>query len=744
MYNWSMKNNSINIYLKLVKVFIGMALIISFLPIANVANVDAQETTQQTISEKEAEYENGAYDKNHVLVKFKDSVESASATSTLDSTDSVKDKQEAKVDAITNQWASVEVEDGSTVEDAIQELKEDSRVENAEPNYEMALFETGSNLATTSVNDPQVSQQWHINDSISNVKEAWDLAKCNDNATVNKNGKVTVAIVDSGIDKDHSDLVNNIIAGYSVVGSDTTDYDDRIGHGTNVGGIISAQSNNSLGGTGVSYNANILPIKVTNAYSGFGAASVAKAVNWAVDNSATYNIKVINLSLGMKSTETDSELLAEAVNRAWNSGILCVCASGNNGTTSGVSFPASMETTISVGAVAENHTRASYSNGGTDLDVVAPGSNIVTTLYNGQTANAGSGTSFAAPLVSATAALCYVMNNVSTPTNVKSAITSTAKDLGTAGKDIEYGYGQVVVNEAVKKMSNPDSKTSVYRMYNAYTGEHFFTMSASEKETLSGNTGSGWIYEGVAWNAYSTQTSGCSPVYRLCNSGSWLHFFTNNEAERASLKNSGWIDEGIAWYSPSYSDAPSYRLYNESSGQHFFTTNINECVSVLRDKNWKDEGIGFYGIATDEITSSTVPVYRLYNDYLDEHFYTTSLSERASLINARYSGWSFEGIAWWSRIDQTAGLTPIYRLYNNYNYFHMFTSNSTEVDILKNSGWSEEGIVWYSSTVTSKPVYRVYNAYSSDHFLTANESEKNGLLNNSQWVYEGIVFYAEK
>ena len=471
---------------KLLKVFLVFVLAFTLIPLSSKTEVHAEEQSEEQAVEQEEELqlEDGTYDESHVVVKFKDSVESETVTGVLQDVDSVKSKAEGEVEEISENMATVKVEDGKTVAEAIADLKDDSRVEYAEPDY-MCSFtdevEEVGEIQKTNVNDPKLSSQWHMTDSNAKVQEAWDVAKCNKN--------VTVAVIDTGIDRDHPDLKNNIAGGYSVASSNTSDYEDKQGHGTWVAGVIAAQANNGVGVAGVSYNAKILPVKLSD--TGTFTDSVAvKAINWVVQNKSKYNVKVINLSLGVNYGKV-SAAMVEAVNNAWTNGILCVAASGNDGYTNKISCPASASTTLSVGAIESNHSRASYSNAGKELDVVAPGSKIFTTTLNGgygSTYKKGyseywiTGTSFSAPFAAATAALCFAANSKATPATVKKWIKSTAKDLGDSGRDDYYGHGQVVVKDAVSKAKSSTSY-GLQRIYgNDCFGTNLATLQADVKE----------------------------------------------------------------------------------------------------------------------------------------------------------------------------------------------------------------------------------------------------------------------
>ena len=133
--------------------------------------------------------------------------------------------------------------------------------------------------------------------------------------------------------------------------------------------------------------------------------------------------------------------------------------------------------------------------------------------------------------------------------------------------------------------------TPMYRLYNPFTGEHFYTGSTEERDTLSAI---GWKYEGVAWNA---PVSGGTPVHRVCNPNSGDHHYTTDMAEVLMLLNAGWQYENICWNS-AFSDAvPQYRLWNRNAdlGSHHYTSSTEE-RQILVDAGWIYEGIGWYGM----------------------------------------------------------------------------------------------------------------------------------------------------
>jgi len=250
---------------------------------------------------------------------------------------------------------------------------------------------------------------------------------------------VKIAIIDTGVQKDHPDLVANLSTGYDFVNNDSDANDDN-GHGTHVAGIATATLNQA-GTVGVSNTSKIIPVKVLNA-QGYGYLSdVAKGIYYAADNGA----RVINLSLG---APTDSSLLKDAVNYATKKGVLVVAAAGND---SGApcSYPASYSNVICVMATDSRNMLASFSNIGGELS--APGVYNYST-YLGSTYRYLSGTSMATPHVAGASALLFSICPTCTSSEITQLLESTAIDLGEPGKDILFGYGLIDLTSAVLQL----------------------------------------------------------------------------------------------------------------------------------------------------------------------------------------------------------------------------------------------------------------------------------------------------
>ena len=259
---------------------------------------------------------------------------------------------------------------------------------------------------------------------------------------------VVVAVIDTGVKAVHADLKGQVLAGRDYVAPGTS-ASDANGHGTHVAGVIAALTNNRRGIAALAPGSRILPVRVLDARGVGDSANVAKAIVWAVDRGA----KVINLSLS--SNRADSAGRA-AVAYALSKNVVVVAAAGNSGCPlllgAPTSYPAAYDGVLGVGAITSAGAVASYSSCGNWVDVVAPGSNILSTVPTSPNASLGcpahyctlSGTSMAAPHVAATAALQISrLGSAARQATVRSLIQSTADDIGASGYDTRAGYGVI-------------------------------------------------------------------------------------------------------------------------------------------------------------------------------------------------------------------------------------------------------------------------------------------------------------
>jgi serine protease len=287
---------------------------------------------------------------------------------------------------------------------------------------------------------------------------------------------VIVAVVDSGVDKDHPEFAGKLVKGASWIGcgrravtpcTDPSQWDDENGHGTHVAGIVAAPRN-GVGTTGVAPGAQIMPVRVLDADGSGTSDDVAAGIRYAADNGA----KVINLSLGglpvqsqlYDETGIDSAF-SEAIAYATERGVLVVVAAGNEGAPLCDDEPLDRDGALCVGATDSNDLKSYYSNFGYGLDIVAPGGlgsvlcddpeDILSTYAISAdtlcTDTIGyetlAGTSMAAPHVSGIGALLAQRGIEGSAAAAR--IIATADDLGIPGSDPVYGAGRVNARRAV-------------------------------------------------------------------------------------------------------------------------------------------------------------------------------------------------------------------------------------------------------------------------------------------------------
>lgn len=319
-------------------------------------------------------------------------------------------------------YVALEVESPQTLEIAAASLPGVAYVENDETLYAQAI-----------PNDARYNEQY--GPAMMGAHAAWDAVGYGDNS-------VNVAVLDTGTRHGHQDLTP--ASRFSATEVYTGNSSDNCGHGTHVAGTIAATTDNGIGVAGLS-QAHISTYKVLDATGGFlsvqcsgSTSSIAQAVYDATDDGAD----IISMSLGGGGYSSTFE---NAINYAWANGVLVVVASGNDGASNGVSYPAAYDNSIAVGALDDDKGIASYSNQGDELDVVAPGSDVLSTYANSDSSYSSlSGTSMATPHVSGALALALSCAPAGT-TNVavRAAMESTAEDLGSAGRDNTYGHGLV-------------------------------------------------------------------------------------------------------------------------------------------------------------------------------------------------------------------------------------------------------------------------------------------------------------
>jgi len=324
----------------------------------------------------------------------------------------------------------------ATVPEMAQRYLSLPEVEFAEPN---AMYYA---LATVP-NDPYYGDQWAL--PIIEAPDAWDIPI--------RGSDIIVAIVDSGVDLYHPDLVNQVLPGYDFANGDSDPTDDY-GHGTHCAGIVTAQTNNGAGIAGLSWDAKIMPVKVLTA-EGWGYLSwIADGITYATDS----DVRIISLSLGGYSP---SYTLEDAVDYAHAQGCLVVAAAGNDDWNI-PSYPAAYDNVMAVTSTNRDDSKAYYSNYGSYIEVSAPGGEMyylhdtggilstmptyhVTMNNDGYSMNYDymQGTSMACPYVAGLAAFILSRNPYLSNEQVGEHIKDYADDLGSPGWDQYYGSGRI-------------------------------------------------------------------------------------------------------------------------------------------------------------------------------------------------------------------------------------------------------------------------------------------------------------
>lgn len=393
--------------------------IISVLLLTNWIIPSTISEAQTNLSKSQVEQlKESSFDAETILIKFKQGTPAQTVRSLKSQ---LKLEQKGVIPHIEVQV--VKIPKGRTVKEMIAILEKNPNVEFVDPDFKMQTSLTPNDAFFKD------SQKALIN---LDVEAAWEIST--------GDYSIPIAVLDTGIYASHEDLRGRIIQGYNFINNNTITNDDN-GHGTMVAGILGAASNNGIGIAGVTWKNPIIPVKVMGADGTGTHSAIAQGIIFAVDQGA----KVINMSIGGPSS---SSTLKYAVDYAHEKGVVIVAAAGNSN--SSVMYPAAYPNVIAVGAIDNNDNKASYSNYGPEISVTAPGT-AISTLNNGGYAT-GSGTSFAAPIVSGLAGLILSEASNLSPATVKEVIENGVVDLGVEGFDNYFGWGKVNLHSTLTSL----------------------------------------------------------------------------------------------------------------------------------------------------------------------------------------------------------------------------------------------------------------------------------------------------
>jgi len=372
--------------------------------------------------------------------------------------------QSRKYESILNHWYVLESE--SEQQTFLQNLSDSGYLDHAQP---LGFFKIPIQQS-----DSLLEQQWYLD--ILSAKEAWTVTKGDND--------IIVGVIDTGIDYRHPDIMNRIWINSAedinangqydpsdlngidddnngfiddIMGWDFTDaprfadagdyqepdydpYDEfPSGHGTQIAGIIAAE-HNDIGINGLAPGVRIMNLRAGTASGYLEEDDVARGLLYALDNGA----RIINMSFGDVAL---SQFLRDVIQYAIQQGAIIIASSGNDATNE-VHYPSGLPGVISVGASTQYDGRAGFSNFGNTLDLVAPGSSILSTAPE-ESYNQVNGTSFSAPFVSATAALLLSLNPGFSSEQIRNIIKTSSEDIFETGWDQWTGSGRLSAGAAL-------------------------------------------------------------------------------------------------------------------------------------------------------------------------------------------------------------------------------------------------------------------------------------------------------
>ena len=418
----------------------------------------------QALGGKEGRHGAMEFEAGEIIVKFREGIPQASVQSLLLAEEvSILDEMEDLGLMLLSVPRGQELE-------KIEELKRNPLVEYAEPNYivqiaDAAVTEPNYGLCAPDVipNDPRYDGQWNLRKI--EAPAAWDITTGSD--------RVVIAFVDSGVDLAYPELEDKIwtnpdeipnngidddrngyiddVHGWDFVNWDNEPQDDywRYGHGTFVSSIAAAETNNGDGMAGVSWGAEIMPVKAMNDWFDSKTWHLTGAIQYAADNGA----KIINLSWILTGSDYP-QALQTAVNYAHSKGALVVAAAGDSSDGS-YKYPAALDHVVSVAATNQDDEHPEFSTHNDKVDVAAPGRDILGVYCRSVSDEWKCGygrlasTHAAAAHVSGLAALIWSVNPTLTNDEVEEIIRSTAVDVQDPGWDEYSGYGRINAKAAV-------------------------------------------------------------------------------------------------------------------------------------------------------------------------------------------------------------------------------------------------------------------------------------------------------
>lgn len=376
----------------------------------------------------------------------------------------------------------IKIKAGLSIEKAIEALEKLSNVEYAEPNYILTIQDHHSEVLSGEPNDADFAKLWGMkntgqSDSAGqvgtpgvdvNVLPLWEEGHTGSR-------EILVAVIDTGIDWDHPDIIDNLYANPGEAGelaengidddgngfiddthgwnfaADSRSSDDDHSHGTHCAGTIGGVGNNSIGVAGVNWEVSLLPVKFLTAGGSGSLADAVESINYAT----LMNVDVMSNSWGGGG---HSQTMEDAIKAARDKGILFVAAAGNDSSDndSSPTYPAGyqVENVVSVAAIDNQDKLAYFSNWGrAGVHVAAPGVKIYSTVKGG-TYKSYSGTSMATPHVAGVAALMMSIDSTLAYSDIKERLVKTSEPVRTLKRKV-VAKGRVSAFNAVNNIEPP-------------------------------------------------------------------------------------------------------------------------------------------------------------------------------------------------------------------------------------------------------------------------------------------------
>lgn len=466
------------------------------------------------------------------------------------------------------------------------------RVFQSMPDVEFAELDRILPPEETLPNDPWFPNwEWHLKKI--QAPMAW--------STTTGSPSVVIAILDTGVDGTHEDLVPKLVPGWNTYNNNSNS-SDIAGHGTAVAGTAAAASNNGMGVASVCWGCMIMPVRVSDTSGNASYSAIASGLTWAADHGA----RVANISYIV----SDSSTVTSAAKYFQEKGGVVASSAGNYSTFSNASDNPYI---LTVSATDQFDVIYSYSNRGNNIDLAAPGDSFSTKMGGGYVSVGG--TSYSSPIVAGVAALVLSANPNLTATQVQDILKQSADDLGTAGWDSNYGYGRVNAARAVGMASGSGGGTSdtappTVSFTSPTAGA---TLSGTVNVQVSASDNVGVTSVSLSVDGVPGGTDASSPYAfqwdtTLVKNGS--HTLTATASDAAGNASSASITVNVSNSVPVDSSPPSVLITSPSDGSK---VSVNVSVNVNASDNMGVTKVELYVDGVLAASSTSAPFATKWN-----------------------------------------------------------------------------------------------------------------------------------